>query len=48
MQNDETQVGDAGTEHQQGAEESGEPATPTAAQDAGPAAAEASAGEEKV
>jgi large subunit ribosomal protein L19 len=45
---DEVQAGDAGTEDQQGAEESGEPATPTAAQDAGPAAAEASAGEEKV
>jgi len=34
--------------NQQGAEESGEPATPTAAQDAGPAAAEASAGEDTV
>jgi large subunit ribosomal protein L19 len=33
---------------EQGAEESGEPATPTAAQDAGPAAPEAPAGEEEV
>jgi len=38
----------APAENQQGAEESGEPATPTAAQDAGPAAAEASAGEDTV
>jgi large subunit ribosomal protein L19 len=35
-------------ESQQGAEESGEPATPTAPQDAGPADAEAAAGEETV
>ncbi len=38
----------AAAEHQQGAEEPGEPATPTAAQDAGPAAAEAPVGEETV
>jgi large subunit ribosomal protein L19 len=36
------------TSDEQGAEESGEPATPTAAQDAGPAAPEASAGEDEV
>jgi large subunit ribosomal protein L19 len=38
----------APTEEQQGAEEPEEPATPTAAQDAGPAAAEAPAGEDRV